>query len=162
MPKLQPNHQKQRFATCPLGHAIASTDRSPGPQAPQAVGTLARCEYVPGEQATQVVLLEGATDPARHGAHSLLPGTAARPGGQALLQEAAPVWEKGRSAGQAAHEDEPSEGAWVPALHWMQALCPTVAEEPGAHGVHAVRPVPANVPRAQVLHAATSAPNAVE
>ena len=110
-----------------------------------------------------MVPLDGATDPARHGAHSIWPGEAARPGGQAALQTAAPVWEKGRSAGQAAQADAPAEGAWVPGLHRLHVLCPTVEEVPGAHAAHAVRPAAAKVPKAQVLHVpGASAPHAVE
>ena len=110
----------------------------------------------------QVVLFEGATAPARHGTHPLLPAMAARPGGQVSLQRAAPVWEKGRSTGQAAQADEPSEAAWVPALHWLQALCPTEAEAPGAHRVQTVCPAAEKVPRGQVPHVPTSPPHAVE
>ena len=91
----QPRSHRRRAGpiTCPSGHAFASTECSPGPHAPHAVGTAARSEYDPGWQAVQVVRLEGATDPALQGTHSLLPGTAARPGGQVSLQTAAPVWE---------------------------------------------------------------------
>ena len=115
----------------------ASTARSPGPQVPHAVGAAVRSEYVPGWHATHPVPAAGAMVPAGHGAHAARSGLAERPRGHPAPHAVKPGWEKGRSAGQAAHADDPSTGACGPGPHRLHATCPTEEEAPAAHRAHA-------------------------